>query len=194
LSKIRIAMTPASQESFSLPTLNVSANADGSFKIDGLGPGKYRVSASGMGGSWFLKSGLAGDVDVLDSSLEVKLGQDLPDMTLVFDDRPTEISGKLLEASGAPASGYAMIAFSTNKATWTIPGARRTKSARPATDGKYVISGLPAGEYFLAAVTDFDQTDLTDAAFLEEISAGALKITLGEGEKKTQDLRLARIP
>lgn len=194
LTKIRVSMLAASASEFGLTTMNVAANADGTFKVEGLGPGKYRVTSNGAAAPWFLKSALVDGVDVLDDSLEVKAGADVSEMTLVFADRPTEVSGKLIDATGAPASGYSMIAFSTNKATWTIQGARRTKSARPATDGKYVISGLPPGEYFLAAVTDFDQTDLTDAAFLEEIAAGALKITIGEGEKKIQDLRLARTP
>ena len=195
LTKIRISLGAASSPDFGLNTVNVTANADGTFKVEGLGPGKYRLYTNGLPAPWFLKSALVDGVDVLDDPLEVKPGADVPEMTLVFDDRPTEVSGKLIDAKGAPASGYAMIMFSTNKATWTIQGTRRTKSARPTTDGKYVISGLPAGEYFLAAVTDFDQTDLTDAAFLEDlVAAGVLKITIGEGEKKTQDLRLARTP
>ena len=34
-------------------------------------------------------------------------------------------------------------------------------------------------------------TSLADPSFLEQLISGSFKITLGEGEKKTQDLKLA---
>jgi hypothetical protein len=61
---------------------------------------------------------------------------------------------------------------------------------RPASDGRYRIVGLPPGEYFIAALGDIGETDYLDAAFLEQVAAAAFKITLAEGEKKQQDLRL----
>ena len=42
----------------------------------------------------------------------------------------------------------------------------------------------------MAAVTDYEYTDLVDASFLEQLTAGAFKITLAEGEKKVQDIRM----
>ncbi|HYN07471.1 MAG TPA: hypothetical protein VES67_08790 [Vicinamibacterales bacterium] len=42
----------------------------------------------------------------------------------------------------------------------------------------------------MAAVTDFEFADLYDASFLEQLAAGAFKITLAEGEKKGQDIRM----
>jgi len=47
------------------------------------------------------------------------------------------------------------------------------------------------GEYYLAALTDFDRNDVDKAWFLEQVAAAATKITIGEGEKKTQDLKIA---
>ena len=79
--------------------------------------------------------------------------------------------------------------FPTNRALWR-PAARRTRPATPASDGKFKLSGLPSGEYYMAAVIDYEYTDLFDASFLEQLAAGAFKITLGEGEKKVQDIRM----
>jgi hypothetical protein len=50
---------------------------------------------------------------------------------------------------------------------------------------------LPPGNYLLAAVDDLDPQDLTDQKFLETVAGASLKLTLAEGEKKRQDLRLA---
>jgi hypothetical protein len=43
----------------------------------------------------------------------------------------------------------------------------------------------------VAAVTDLDPEERYDAAFLEQVAASALALTVGEGELRQQDLRLA---
>jgi hypothetical protein len=49
---------------------------------------------------------------------------------------------------------------------------------------------LPPGEYYLAALVEFEQNAWYSPAFLEQIVPGAIRITIGEGEKKTQDIKL----
>ena len=70
----------------------------------------------------------------------------------------------------------------------------RDHGVRPAvaaaSDGKFKLAGLPPGEYYMAAVTEFEYPDLSDPSFLEQFTAGAFKITLAEGEKKVQDIRM----
>ena len=68
---------------------------------------------------------------------------------------------------------------------------RRIQQARPASDGKYKVVGLPPGEYYVCAVTDLDPEDLYNSSFLDQLRAATqFKVTLGDGEKKVQDLRL----
>ena len=61
---------------------------------------------------------------------------------------------------------------------------------RTQPDGRFATGNLPAGEYFMAALTDFDQNDLYDPGFLDQVVAAAFKITLAEGEKKNIDLKI----
>jgi hypothetical protein len=110
---------------------------------------------------------------------------------ITFTDRHTSLSGVLQNQSGTPASEYFVVAFSTDRATWR-PDARRTKSVRPASDGRYEFRDLPPGEYFLAALTDVEPTDLADPKFLEQLVPAALTLTLGAGEQKTHDITIAR--
>jgi hypothetical protein len=63
--------------------------------------------------------------------------------------------------------------------------------ARPATDGAFRLLGLPAGRYYLAAVVDLVPADLDDPLFFEALLPGAMTITIAEGTRTTQDLRLA---
>lgn len=109
----------------------------------------------------------------------------------MLSDKVAELSGVLQTASGAPNSDVFVIAYSANRSQWGA-GARRVQAVRPGVDGRYSIKGLPAGEYLLAAVLDIDQDDWNNAAFLEQLVPASIRITMGEGEKKTQDLRIGR--
>jgi hypothetical protein len=101
------------------------------------------------------------------------------------------VSGRLLLTSGAPASGYFVVAFPADPALWIAPS-RRMKSARPSTDGQFRFDDLPAGDYFLAALTDADQNDWQAPAFLTQVMAAGVKLTLSTGETKTQDLKISK--
>jgi hypothetical protein len=59
---------------------------------------------------------------------------------------------------------------------------------RAATDGAFRFLALPPGAYYIAAVTDLDPLQLYDEAFLSELAAAAIPVTLGDGEKKVQEL------
>jgi hypothetical protein len=63
---------------------------------------------------------------------------------------------------------------------------------RPGTDGTFTTTDLPAGEYYMAALTDVERDDLADPAFLEALVAASVRVTLAEGENKVQDLRIVR--
>ena len=55
----------------------------------------------------------------------------------------------------------------------------------------FSVTGLPPGEYHLGVLTDADPAQLSDASFLEQLAATAIRITLGEGERKVQDIKMA---
>ena len=75
-----------------------------------------------------------------------------------------------------------------DRAKWG-PRTRQVQSTRPATDGTYSFSVF-AGEYYVAALTDLENEDLSNPAFLEQLVPGAIRITVADGEKKRQDFRI----
>lgn len=206
-TKTRISLTPPPTGSSPLEQVasmmlggtQATVEADGTFVVRGVAPSKYRVTVTGQGmfmgqqlpgSTWTLKSAMLSGRDVVDLPFEVRPNEDAAGLVVTFTDRPTEISGSLVDRAGRPAPGFPIVVFSTDRAYWTI-GSRRIQQVRPSSDGKYKLSGLPAGEYYMCAVTDLDQSQLYDPSALDALAAGSFKITLADGEKKVQDLKLA---
>ena len=177
-----------------------AATKERTFIVAGITPDTYRATFNPPGvispllgntgaGGWTLKSAMLGGKDIADMPIEIQPGDGIKDVVVTFTKSVTLISGKVQDAAGRPVAGFPIVVFPTDRALWS-PGSRRILAAKPASDGTYKVSGLPAGEYYLCAVTDLDPNDLYDSAFLDQLIAGSFKITLGEGEKKVQDLRL----
>jgi len=199
LSRVNVNLRlPPSPGMASLGVPPAQVATDGTFKIEGSSPGKFLVSGSvppppgtSAFGGWMLKSTTVAGQDITDTVLEVRPNQNVADVVLTFTDQITEISGRLIDGAGKPAPEYFVFVFPTNRASWYQGSRRMRPPTRPANDGKFSVLGLPPGEYYVAALTEFDQNDLYDASFLDQIIPAALKITLAEGEKKTQDLKLS---
>jgi hypothetical protein len=69
-------------------------------------------------------------------------------------------------------------------------GARWILTSRVADDRTFSFANVPPGEYWLAPVDDAEPGEWFDPTFLQRIEPTAIKLTIGEGEKKTQDLRV----
>jgi carboxypeptidase family protein len=173
--------------------------ADGTFTVTGIAPGRYRLNtplglvpvpgANFMTGGWTLKSVISGGRDIADAPLEIKAGTDITGVVATFTDAPTELSGTVFDGLGRVTPNFPIVVFSTDQSYWT-PSSRHVQTARPASDGQFKVSGLPAGEYYVCAVTAVDRTEVYDPAFLEQLVGVSFKITIADGQKLKQDLRL----
>jgi hypothetical protein len=190
VADVRLGATPVDSYASLVPARVIATTRpDGTFIFDGLGPGKWRLTGASLPAGWSLRSAVLAGRDTLDAPLEVRLGQPLTDLTVTMTDRPTELTGTVWDASGQPTSQYSIVAFSTDRALWSVP--RRVSSvARLSTDGRFTITGLPPGEYYLVAMTDLDPVQLGEASFLESLVPAAAKVAIGEGGRTVQDYRI----
>ena len=197
LTRLRVTMMPAEvlaqKPGTTIRTIafspGVPLRADGSFELTGVPPGTFALQILPIDtANWWGRSALLGERDLFDGMIEVGRAS-LTDVVVTFTDKRSELSGTLQTASGAPASDVFVIAYATNPAMWG-PRARRVQAVRPGVDGRFAIKDLPPGEYYLSAVTEVDQEELQEAKFLEELIKASIKISIGEGEKKVQDLRI----
>jgi 5-hydroxyisourate hydrolase-like protein (transthyretin family) len=198
LSRMNIMLFPAGTAGGAVSIQTGRVDENGTFQIAGVMPGRYRVqtglpgAAPGQSGpSWSVRSAIADGRDTLDVPLEIKPGQNVEGMVVTFSDQATELTGSLIDQAGKPAPGFTILVFSTDRAHWSQGSRRLAQPTQPGSDGKFRIANLPPGEYFMAAVTDLEPGDWGDATFMEAVAAAAFKITLGEGEKKVQDVKIA---
>jgi hypothetical protein len=167
----------------------------GAFFIRNIRPGTFDLEAQAVVGGdattsdWVLKSAMAGARDLADAPLELHAGEDFSNVALTFTNRGAVIAGTVSDAAGRPTSTYSVIVFPANRDDWR-PGSRRIRAAHLATNGSFAVKNLPAGTYALAVVDDLDAADLSSPDFLTQLAAAAKTITLGDGEHKTQDLKI----
>jgi hypothetical protein len=192
LASMRFSLVPpGSGGNLSAGPPGGTVGLDGRFTFSGVIPGTYRLARLGsFNAPWSLKSALADGRDVLDSPLEIKAGGSVKELVVTYTDQSTQISGVLQDATGRPASDYFIIVFPSDRTYWT-PGSRRVLETRPANDGRYTIFGLPPGDYQIAALTDVESGDWNDPAFLPSLMNASIRLSLSEGQRKTQDLTLA---
>lgn len=163
---------------------------DGTFRAYGVAPAKYRLIWSPpLDTLWSIVSATASGRDTLDASFEVGAGDEITDWTITLSDTPSEFIGVLQDASGRAAPDYFIVVFARDKARWTSQS-RWIAAIRPGTDGRFVVKGLPPGDYFVAAVTDVDQDEWFIGTFLETLVPAAAPVTISAGKKTVQDLRI----
>ena len=170
---------------------------DGTFTLQGVAPGTYLVNSGftfdgGVRG-WIVKSILFGGRDYLDRPLELSAGLSGAELTITVTDRAGELSGRLIDQKGQGVSDHPVILFTVDRSFWLAGQSRQPRSTRPSPDGTFRFSNLLAGDFYIAVGTpQFLMNDLRDPAFLEQLVAAAVKLTIGDGEKKVQDLKIAR--
>ena len=120
---------------------------------------------------------------------------DISGVVVTFTDRPTELSGTVQTSSGVDPS-TTVIVFPSDHTAWTSSGTvnrRRVRGTRTGATGSYKLTGLPAGTHYIAAVPEESAAELPDSKFLETLSATAARVTLDDGERKTQNVRTTRV-
>jgi carboxypeptidase family protein len=164
----------------------VEVNADGAFGLSGLMPGRYAIQGTGARG-WTMKAATLDGRDVSDEPFEIKGGEDLKGLTVIFSDQTSGLVGNVRNGGKSAPGGITVIVFPADDKFWR-PQTRRIQAARTNETGTYRIGNLPPGDYFLVAVDDAEQGEWFDPEYLAQIKSAAVRVVIVEGEQKTVDL------
>jgi hypothetical protein len=170
---------------------SATVDANGRFTIRDVLPGTYRIAGGTPDASgWMLQSVTISGQDALDHPLEVKPGQNVRNVVITFTDQVSELLGTIANEKGAPALDHTILLFPADEKQWT-PESRRIRVSRAMPDGRFTFRMVPPGEYRLAAFLDAESGGWFDPGFLEQLSSSSVRLSIAEGEKKVQDLRVS---
>jgi hypothetical protein len=167
-------------------------DAEGRFTFASVVPDTYRYAmtwtASIAAEKWTIKSSTANGREAFEAPLRVQANEPV-EWIVTFTDTPTTLTGAFVDPSGRAATEYHILVFSADRAHW-IPGSRRVRTTRPASDGTFTLKGLPAGEYFLAALPDLEPGEWNDPTVLEQLVSASVTVTLRDGETTRQNYQM----
>jgi hypothetical protein len=170
------------------PSYNPPAQSDGSFTLDGVSPGDFRVSVRTGSPDAYVKSIRVGNADVLDAGLHIAGPPDAL-LEVVIGVSGGRISGKLVNARGESLS---------NRTVVLVPDARlrhRTdlyKSVATDTAGAFRFQGIPPGDYELFAWESVENGAWQDPNFIRPYEGRGKKVLINDNTD--ENLEVTVIP
>jgi len=185
-------------------------HTDWTFEFAGLfGPRVFRVADLP---GWTLTAVRRNGADITDEPIEFKGNESVSGLEIVISNRITQLTGTVSDDTGKPAVDYALVVFAEDASKWRalqIPAQQATSSqpsalqafgaasrfvrvGRPNQQGRFRITGLPAGRYLAAAVGSIEEGAWDDPAVLERFRSHATAFDLAEGERKELSVPLLR--
>src|SRR5262249_22226116 len=137
---VRLAAAPTTGVTVSVGGGSAPVAADGTFKLEGVTPGRYLLSASAptgapaASGTWTVRSAMVDGVDAADKGFEIKPRQNIGNIVITLTDRASEISGTILDAAGHPTPEFSIIVFSTDRTMWSQRSRRIRSPVRASND------------------------------------------------------------
>ena len=164
--------------------LGFTKNADGSFVIAGIPPGRYAMRLTGAAEhqGWTFRSAMVEGIDLFD--FPIRIGTEpVKRVEVTVSDRQTLLEGRTTRDNAA------LIVYSRDRRYW-FRSSRRLALIRPDSEGAFSLRGLPEGTYLVAAASKLPEA-WQQVQFLERLSPVAT-VTLREGERVTLDLSSRR--
>lgn len=180
---------------------------NGTFSFANLTPGRYRLTASVPSAGpvppgstpappvWAVKSATIDGNEAYEAVVNIGADKTELSASVTLTNRLPELVGQIQNAKGELITDMSMVLFSTNPLHWSGTTSRRLRmSVRPGADGQFRFANLLPGEYYLAVLVDIENAEFNDPAFLEQLAPASIKVTLAEGDRKVQAVRVARVP
>jgi Carboxypeptidase regulatory-like domain len=165
--------------------------ADGRFTVYGMPPGTYWPDYSaGIRnpiGAWWLKSIAIDGREMLDAPLELR--SSTSGATVTFGDTASALGGRVVFATGEPATNCTVVVFPVERTAWFF-NSRRIAAAPLDAQGRYVVRNLPAGDYLIVARADLDQLEWFNPLTLDKLAASAAKLAIRNDEILTFDITI----
>ena len=183
VARLAVRLQSAEGRTSSPISLDGRVAPDLTFRTAGYAGGRYiaGILASSAPPGWSLKSVRHQGRDISVEAVEL-IDADITGVVITFTDKPASVSGRV---TGAPADlgGAEVLAWPADSDAWRSIGvvARRWRHERVDSAGAFTLSGLPAGDYYVAAIGATFAGDPQDPRVLESLAKGAVRVSLADG-------------
>ena len=184
---ISIQPVPAADERGGLQP-SAGVKDDFSFELKNLhGRHRLEVSMTGSSHHWAMKSIRWRGEDVTYKPFDFG-AQFFEGVEVVLSDQWATVSGVIRDSTGAPAGDAPLVLFPVEE-TLRIPRSRYLRGVRTDREGRFGLSWLLPGDYYVASPRDLEPEQWNDLGFLQSLVDGATRVTLTEDEERVLELR-----
>jgi protocatechuate 3,4-dioxygenase beta subunit len=184
-SKLAVVAIPADGGPFGGQGARVGP--DGSFTLENLMAGNYRLRVSGFPEEYYLKAVRFGGGDVLETGLSVDSSSASAQLDVLLSAGGSTISGTVINDEKPSQATVFLVPDPPRRDREDLYSVKRTQA-----DGSFSLLGLPPGDFKLFAFEDPDPGLMSDPSLLQPYESKGTSVHLEEGQKQT--VRLELIP
>ena len=174
------------------PAVTLRRDQSRSFEFPSVRPGWYVLVGQDLPPHLEIVSATLGGRDITGAPFEVGTG-DIGTLVVTLGDRPLEIRGDVLDGRGRTVPDAAVVLFPQNASSWrnlTLARSSRTMQTQRTQTGGYSFTGLPSGDYFVAAVDDAMLDMWPSAELFRQISISATRVSVAPGDRRVVNLTM----
>ena len=192
-----LQLDPASGQPF-LGVPSAAASATSEFEIPGVQPGEYFIrlrpgfAQTSLTSFWLVKSVSWRGRDFTSAPLPVT-GEDIADVTVTFTNAVASLRGSVRDSSGTTPDSAIVVIFPVNPAMRAGSGffPPHLKTSAVSAEGSYDVPALPAGDYFVTAISRSRASTWHEPESLAQLERTAARINLAWGQSRVVDVTLA---
>jgi len=159
------------------PFFNRPTSPDGSFELEEVGVGDFRVTLQGLPTGAYIKSMRMGNADVLDGGLQLRSAPENP-LEIVISLEAGSIAGNVVNARGEPLPNRTVVLVPDVRLRHRNDLFTTTVTNR---SGQFQMQGLTPGDYKLFAWEDVEAGAWQDPEFMRPQENSGLGVHVGEG-------------
>ncbi len=163
---------------------------DGTFSLQS-GGGSSSLQVSRLPPNWTVKAIRLEGADITDQAAD--FGDGVRQVEVVLTDRISSVAGRVTDKNNRVLANHTVVVFPENTSRWKAP-TRFVRSVQSRQDGSFQIDDLPPADYLAVVVEPLPRNAWSDPAVLERLWPQATRFRLGEGERRTVQLKLSPTP
>jgi len=185
LDSVRVTLRPADSSQFQLmnPPQFRPPKADGTFRMENLWPGEYRLAVTGLPQGFYVKEARLGNADVLNAPLRFT-GDDSMTLDVVISSNAGKIEGSVADARRQPASGASVVLI-------PVRGRERTdlfRSIAADANGRFTIPAIAPGDYRLVAWEAIEPFAYFDPDLIRQAEQNGVPVRITESSQQTVNI------